>query len=568
MNNQKRVEIIGFEAGNYNTIKVVRLTPDILSKKFIQVVGESGAGKSSLLELLKIPISGTDAIKKKTILEKGFFTQAQLLDGDLNVYIGARVSEYQRGEKSGDPKFEFYLYSLDENGKQYQPIIDGVAATASEYTKLLTTDLTFKMADMFSENQTIHRKLIESLFSDELNAMKADELVASIESKKKERDNTRILCQSQGAYMERFKEEGFSEEKLKMIAPVDVAEIDKKVTELVLKKDRLERSSKDAHDLAVMGIDRERDKKIQELKDEGNRLVEELRTDRAAKDLAYTAALKKFEEAQALYIAEKTKGQEIVGLVQAYFVRPSDSVVKAINDEMTHKLKLIDTKEPVREPDDKVLLGKIKTIRDKVENFPLPVYPQIEAVDTTDIDKEIAVLNDQKISAAKTNSLYKRYQLWLSWIEAKSVYEAELDKLRKLYASIDTGVDGLSIVPTETDSGKIEIWMMYNGVYDPEFFHNERAEMRHLFAYSSFQRSVIGVILQSARLDLKKKALRLAIVDDVAFTEKGIQILSDLCEKFNIQLIAGRTIAPSVDSLDSSQILVDGGEIFFNNDTD
>lgn len=568
MNNQKRVEIIGFEAGNYNTIKVVRLTPDILSKKFIQVVGESGAGKSSLLELLKIPISGTDAIKKKTILEKGFFTQAQLLDGDLNVYIGARVSEYQRGEKSGDPKFEFYLYSLDENGKQYQPIIDGVAATASEYTKLLTTDLTFKMADMFSENQTIHRKLIESLFSDELNAMKADELVASIESKKKERDNTRILCQSQGAYMERFKEEGFSEEKLKMIAPVDVAEIDKKVTELVLKKDRLERSSKDAHDLAVMGIDRERDKKIQELKDEGNRLVEELRTDRAAKDLAYTAALKKFEEAQALYIAEKTKGQEIVGLVQAYFVRPSDSVVKAINDEMTHKLKLIDTKEPVREPDDKVLLGKIKTLRDKVENFPLPVYPQIEAVDTTDIDKEIAVLNDQKISAAKTNSLYKRYQLWLSWIEAKSVYEAELDKLRKLYASIDTGVDGLSIVPTETDSGKIEIWMMYNGVYDPEFFHNEHAEMRHLFAYSSFQRSVIGVILQSARLDLKKKALRLAIVDDVAFTEKGIQILSDLCEKFNIQLIAGRTIAPSVDSLDSSQILVDGGEIFFNNDTD
>ena len=51
MNNQKKVEIIGFEAGNYNTIKVVRLTPDILSKKFIQVVGESGAGKSSLLEL-------------------------------------------------------------------------------------------------------------------------------------------------------------------------------------------------------------------------------------------------------------------------------------------------------------------------------------------------------------------------------------------------------------------------------------------------------------------------------------------------------------------------------------
>ena len=194
---------------------------------------------------------------------------------------------------------------------------------------------------------------------------------------------------------------GVDEETLKMIVPVDIVEIDKKITDLVLKKDRLERSGKDAHDLTVMSIDRERDRKIQELKDEGNRLVDELRKDRAAKDDTYAKAFKKYEESQAQYIIEKEKGQEIVGLVQAYFVRPSDSVVKAINDEMTHKLKLIDTKEPVREPDDKVLLGKIKTLRDKVENFPLPVYPQIEAVDTTDIDKEIAVLNDQKNISSK-----------------------------------------------------------------------------------------------------------------------------------------------------------------------
>jgi hypothetical protein len=50
----------------------------------------------------------------------------------------------------------------------------------------------------------------------------------------------------------------------------------------------------------------------------------------------------------------------------------------------------------------------------------------------------------------------------------------------------------------------------------------------------------------------------------VAFTEKGVQILADLCDKFNIKLIAGRTIAPTVDTLADSQILVDGGEIFFN----
>jgi len=568
MNNQKRVEIIGFEAGNYNTIKVVRLTPDILSKKFIQVVGESGAGKSSLLELLKIPISGTDAIKKKTILEKGFFTQAQLLDGDLNVYIGARVSEYQRGEKSGDPKFEFYLYSLDENGKQYQPIIDGVAATASEYTKLLTTDLTFKMADMFSENQTIHRKLIESLFKDELNALKADELMASIEEKKKLRDNARMMCQSQGAYMERFKEEGFDENKLAMIVPVDISEIESKITELIVKKDRLERGSKDAYNLAVMGLERDREQKIQALKDKGNELLEQLREDRRVKQEAYNKALAEHEQAQEKYLKEKTEAQEIISKIQGYFVRPSEDVVKLVTDEMTHKLKSISIVEPRLEPDNEALLLEIKNIREKIENFPNVVYPAVSDVDTSDIDKELAVLEDRKLSAQKTNAIHNRYKMWQTWVAAKSLYEDELGKLRTLYASVNTGVEGLSIVPTETDGGKIEIWMMYDGRYDPTFFHNDSGELRHLFVYSSFQRSVIGVILQAARLDLKKKALRLAIVDDVAFTEKGIQILSDLCEKFNIQLIAGRTIAPSVDSLDSSQILVDGGEIFFNNDTD
>src|SRR5690606_15774704 len=110
----------------------------------------------------------------------------------------------------------------------------------------------FKMSDMFSENQTIHRKLIESLFKDELNALKADVLMASIEEKKKLRDNARMMCQSQGAYMERFKEEGFDENKLAMIVPVDISEIESKITELIVKKDRLERGSKDAYNLAVM----------------------------------------------------------------------------------------------------------------------------------------------------------------------------------------------------------------------------------------------------------------------------------------------------------------------------
>lgn len=563
--NQKQVEIIGLTAGEYNTLKAVVLTPDILSKKLIQVVGESGEGKTSLLDLIKIPISGTDAIKKKDILPKGFFTQALLKDGEVKIYIGAKVSEYQRGEKAGDPKFEFYLYSLDDNGKQYTPVIDGVSATASEYTRSLTTDLTFRMADMFSENQTIHRKLIESLFKSELDAMRIDELMESIVKKRTARDTSRALCQSQGAYMEQFKNEGLTEQSLQLIKRVDIAEIDQSITELLIKKDRAENASEDAHNLAKMEIDRKRTQQIQELKDYGNKLIEELRIDRELKNDAYNKAFEKYRAALSIKESETEIASRIINDIKYFFIGPHDTVVASVNEELKRKIALLPLDEPVRQPDNAELAEKIRKTREDIANFPLPVYPEKTAVDTTPIDEEVAKLRDKKLSAERNNALYDRYQLWLTWIEAKSRYEAELDKLRKMYASINTGVDGLRIVPAETDGGRVEPWIMYDGSYDTEFFHNPDKEMRHMFSYSSFQRAVIGVMLQAARLNLKPKALRLAIIDEVAFTEKGVGILSKICEEFNVRLFTGRTIAPEVKDLTDSQILIQGGELFFGN---
>lgn len=564
--NQKQVEIIGLTAGEYNTLKAVVLTPDILSKKLIQVVGESGEGKTSLLDLIKIPISGTDAIKKKDILPKGFFTQALLKDGDVKIYIGAKVSEYQRGEKVGDPKFEFYLYSLDDNGKQYTPIIDGVSATASEYTKSLTTDLTFRMADMFSENQSTHRKLIESLFKAELDAMKIDELMESIIKKRTARDSARALCQSQGAYMEQFKNEGLTEQSLQLIHRVDVSEIDGKIIELLMKKDRAVNSFDDAYNLAKMEIDRNREREIQGLKDYGNKLLEEQREDRRQKELAYSSEFEKYKDAVSEKDDLENAATKLKISVENFFDGPCEEVTNAIQKEFERKISLLQLIEPIKQPDNYELTAKIQKVRDDIASFPAPKYPERTAVDTLYIDDEVQKLRDQKVSAERTNALYDRYQLWLTWIEAKSRYEQELDKLRKMYASIDTGVDGLRIVPAETESGRVEPWIMYDGSYDTEFFHNPDKEMRHMFSYSSFQRAVIGVMLQAARLNLKPKALRLAIIDEVAFTEKGVSILSKICEEFNVRLFTGRTIAPEVDKLTDSQILIQGGELFFGND--
>ena len=188
----------------------------------------------------------------------------------------------------------------------------------------------------------------------------------------------------------------------------------------------------------------------------------------------------------------------------------------------------------------------------------------LEKQDTSAIEEEIARITTEKSAAEVMADLYDRYQQWKNWIEAKGLYEKELDVLRKMYAGIDTGVKGMNIVPVETDSDRVEVWIKYDGSYDTEFFHNEDKESRFMFEYSSFQCSAIGVMLQSARLNLKPKALRLAIVDDVAFTSKGLAVLAKMCEDFNVQLITSKTDDYDKENIADGEIIIEGGEIFFN----
>ena len=183
--------------------------------------------------------------------------------------------------------------------------------------------------------------------------------------------------------------------------------------------------------------------------------------------------------------------------------------------------------------------------------------------DTKAVDAKIADLKASKEKAERENELFDRYAKWCAWIEAKGKYEKELNTLRKMYERIDTGVEGLKIVPNATDTDKIEVWIMYDGRYDKDFFLNPNGESRYIFQYSSFQRSAIGVMLQAARLNLKPKALRLAIVDDVAFTQKGLAVLSKLCTDLDVQLITCRTDDIDRSQVKDGEVLMENGEAFF-----
>ena len=563
---QKQVKFIGFRAQNSGIIKAVELTPDLLSKKMLVLKGESGNGKSSLIKLMQTAVSGTEAIASKNVLEKGYLTEAQLLDGEVKLFVGAKVTEYQRGENKGEPKFEIFLYAKDDNGNAYTPIVDGVKCTAGEYVKMLTTDLTFNMASLFSSNQAEHRKLIEKLFKPELDKLGADAVVAKILEAKKHRDACRILCQSTGSYMERFESEGFTETQLAILKRPDLKAIEEKLFQKKLELDRILNGSEDRKKLEEEKIRSARASELQTIKDAGVALREKIRLDDEAKKAQYDKLKEEYDYLTGVRRKMDSDFASLLELVNILGKEAKEQVTAIVNKDWKDQQSQMSPVEPVLSPSDPELAKQLQEKLDEYTKLNLTplVEVNLEKQDTSAIEEEIARIATEKSAAEAMADLYDRYQQWKNWIEAKGLYEKELDVLRKMYAGIDTGVKGMNIVPVETDSDRVEVWIKYDGSYDTEFFHNEDKESRFMFEYSSFQCSAIGVMLQSARLNLKPKALRLAIVDDVAFTSKGLAVLAKMCEDFNVQLITSKTDDYDKENIADGEIIIEGGEIFFN----
>lgn len=566
---QKQVKLIGLKVLDNNVIKAVELTPDIMSKRLIQIVGESGNGKTTLVESLKTAIGGMNAVAKKDALAPGFLTEAQLTDGEIKIFVGVRKRELTKGERQGDSVVETFLYAKNDEGEMYTPIIDGESATAAKYVKLLTTDLTFSMPALFTENQTVHRKLIESLFKEELDGLGADEVVARIMDCKQERDAARVMCSKAGAFMESFEREGLSEAHLQELSRVDVDKIEADIREAEIERDRILRPADAAYELECNKIREEYQTRLRAAEKAYDAAVTAEKDEKQRLKDEYAEAEKKYNEQEERKTKWAAYYENIKANAETFFYNTEE--LAKVKEMIEARYKVITSKFTLAKPElaapapkfeGDVINTKAELDATKAEEALLKL-PEKAVPDTKAVDAKIADLKASKEKAERENELFDRYAKWCAWIEAKGKYEKELNTLRKMYERIDTGVEGLKIVPNATDTDKIEVWIMYDGRYDKDFFLNPNGESRYIFQYSSFQRSAIGVMLQAARLNLKPKALRLAIVDDVAFTQKGLAVLSKLCTDLDVQLITCRTDDIDRSQVKDGEVLMENGEAFF-----
>lgn len=588
MTTQKQVKLIGVRVHNHRNIVATLLTPEILSKDVVKLVGVEGSGKTSELDAITTAFAGNEAIKSKSALLPGYLSEIQLSDGDHKIYLGARMAVIGRGENKGESKFETFLFEKTAEGKEKDVMMDGHKWTAAEYQKEITTNLIFSLPKLFSKVWSEHNELIEGLFAPELNKLGLKEKVAEIMAAKDARDSARDYCSRLGAFKENFEDEGLALDDLATLAEIDLDSLQGELTKLEVAKGSVVSGASMKTELNKSQAQSARDLELQKIKDKAGKDVTAMRELADGMREKYQQGLAIFnEKKEKLEKAEKESGDLTLSLSLCRFLGYEDvNKIAAIAGPAYDRF--ISENNPGSAP----LCPILPTFStDGIPTIPSDVAPEFEPYiksrnsllleysilkssdlvfatvdpeDTTEYDKKIEAKKVEIDRARINNKNYDRYTTWCDWIEKKNLYESRIDELRRLYASVETGVAGLRIVPAE-ESGRVRCWMEYDGSYDKEFFGNKTGESRRLFEYSGAQMGIIAVLLQAARLDLKDKALRLVILQACPMTSKGLAVLAKVCDEKKIQLITDQTDEHyDLDALDDSTVVMENGEVFFN----
>lgn len=577
------VKIINFKSSDFGIFKAIELDFSQFKNGIIAIKGKSGEGKSTVQNAVKTTTQGRETLADSEMYGDEWENEIQLIDGERKIFIQA--------VKKKDATPVYYLFERDSDGKKVQsPIIDGVKATPAKYFESLTTELTFGIREFLSENDTVHKKFMMKLFEPELNILGVDELKIELEKLTSERDYLRNQCQHEGAYVADFERDGYKVDQLAEMQVIDIKVLEQQKNELLIKKGKVSGDTK-----------ADFEKRKSEITQKGNLIVDEFRTisDRLNKE--YNSKI----ESNKKDVEFNTS----IEIEYGKFFEATNSL-SFLNENLNFKKRLLDRVNQLSRISHKVILpvnpifcpeiidGKIHIDsavkydcafdeviekRKQVGMLYNKLLSEIKESENTElielqkIDSEISVIESKITNANFNNKLIERYDLNRRWVEASAKVEIQRNEIAKKYAQINTGVEGLYMKPFYNESGKFELKTVYTGCYDFEYFkpqskllkdeklQDELNREQLLVSYSSTQKPIIGVLLQVARLKMKGKYLPYIFLDDIPLDKKATEIIAKIAEENGLTILTSMTGDFDKDKLVSNEILIEGGEIFFNN---
>ena len=549
----KEVKIIGLSINqSLGIVKACKLDFDE-NNKLIVIKGATGQGKTTIQKGLQLGTQGA-----KTLVDKELYgeidTEVQLLDGDLKLWVGC---------KTLNSKLEYVLYTKDLQGKKVKnPVIDGISATPSKYLETLQTELTWRMDELTSENPTVQKTILLKLYQSQLSKIGVifdkkhpdyqKSILGLIEIAENERNFNDSMRKQKGGISDDLKAKGFDVDRPETIPDsINILEIETEIKEIERQK-----TTKIAQSESVKG------QKLAEIKAVGSDLT--------GKCLQLNAELEKEYQIEAQkYIDYENKIIKI------------DRLLKIISDSINELSELVDIEsfimpeiiypEKIEKPaepnyikfkENQVISGQdfelVKKITESREKY-FEVLNESVEIDTKEFDEKINILEANKKNATEINKIVEAVDSFHVWRKSNETVAQLKKEYVQLLAQVNTGVEGLQIVPVDED-----IFLMYNGAYDTTYFHNENKELRKLSSYSGTQKPVICLLIQNYLLNQKPKAMRYLYIDNIPIDNKTRALIEKMCNDLDLRVFLNITGDFEKDSLIEGEILVEGGECFFN----
>ena len=554
---QKQVKIIGLSvARSFGGLKATELKFDDENRLTV-IKGEVGSGKTTLNKAMRLTTQGSSVLTDKNLYGDIDIT-TQLSDGDMSIFVGCRT------DKNGS--LNYFLYGIDADGNKVKDVVlDGQRTTPASYLKSLQTALTWRLDELTSENPTTQRNILLELYRAELEAQGViydknhpdyvKGIIHQIEVARNHRSHMDMKRKEVGGIGEDMTKKGIrftDRKKLKDVGSLQetVNTVNAKIT------------------LAKTNLEQVRESKLTKLKLKGSEIVSEARKINS-KILGYNQTLK----------SKQRSIQDIKDSIKVLFDTDADDCNR-VTDKVLALLPKVEGKKMEQElvfSTDGKIISKAKEFEDNSEVFELlkkykkikQSYKELEESELTSDDTDlIAELQaaSQSLEAAKTyNKEAEAVNSYHNWADAnEAVNEIKKDYYLKL-TEIDTGVEGLFICTDENAEEDENIYLMYDGTYDPKYFNNKAKELRKLSAYSGTQKPMICLLVQNYLLSKKNKTLPYLWIDDVPIDKKTRELLEKMAKELDLWLFVNWTGDFKASELKNGEILLENGVILMKN---
>jgi len=565
-------KIISISAKNVGTVNIKEYVFSPNGGRLI-LKGGNGEGKTTFQDTLKLGTGGSTIVNREYIDEK-LLLNAFIADGDNRVAVTVKHG------KNG------LYYALKGYDAAKQPIgeIDGVKLTAGSYLKMMYDPMITKVADFCSEDRTRARNCHTELFADKLGKIEIDQLIKDLKEARedmqyKERLRNTVEYGFRGTD-EFLKTKGVDWKRPDTYPPEQFENLESKKIELMAEKSRLKSAPKQERIDKMNALESEMKLIAEKVKNYNNGIDAKEKERKVKKD----ARIQDFELAEGLCQTIESSFSELVDL-KLFSVDKLSESSKMLGDVMdfiaTSRDNLNSTFDPIPskiqyDQNDKVDVEKTDNLTDEAKELLADLQnrrvmwgslynsnqgDQIE-IETPEIDQKLAQLEVTISEQKEQKGLRKALDAFFSWQDARDKVTELKSKIAAKYASIDTGIDGLEFKYDDT-ANKTD--MYYDGT-GFDFFKKLHGNPKRVTALSETERALLCLMVQFKRMSERAKAINLTYID-CSITQNSYECIEQALARYGLKdvyVVASQACDVTKEQLNDCDVLIEGGEIFFN----